>query len=287
MNRAFAIGDRVTVINATTTFYTRNHAFICGKTGVIVEHRPDWVVPEDEAIGRGTPERGGRMEPFYVVRFNQKDLWPNYSGSDADTLDTQSAQGWLQPARKNGMSKTHEHDVDPSKQPGTSANSRSSSWRSAKSPGARRSGGPAAPPPRLKGKEMEQDQRRRPDPLRWIWYTFGGGLGPRYRQWVLYDLTGPTRWLRQFARAIVQVAPLATAVLLALGFGWITWVGVGCGLVLALIYSAAYFDPAADHRLVKHGYPPGTAQRILTERDKAKHPDRMRRYVQTYRNNAT
>jgi hypothetical protein len=50
MNRAFAIGDRVTVINATTTFYTRNHAFICGKTGVIVEHRPDWVVPEDEAI---------------------------------------------------------------------------------------------------------------------------------------------------------------------------------------------------------------------------------------------
>ena len=42
---------------------------------------------------------------------------------------------------------------------------------------------------------------------------------------------------------------------------------MGCGLVLALIYSLAYFDPAADHRLVKHGYPPGTAQRILTERD--------------------
>ena len=102
---------------------------------------------------------------------------------------------------------------------------------------------------------MEQDQRRRPDPLRWIWYTFGGGLGPRYRQWVLHDLTGPTRWLRQLARAVVQVAPLAAAVLLALGFGWIAWVGVGCGLVLALIYSAAYFDPAADHRLVKHGYP--------------------------------
>jgi len=61
---------------------------------------------------------------------------------------------------------------------------------------------------------------------------------------------------------------------------------VGCGLVLALIYSATYFHPAADRRLVKHGYPPGTSQRILTERDKAKHPDRMRRYMQTYRNNA-
>jgi hypothetical protein len=125
----------------------------------------------------------------------------------------------------------------------------------------------------------------RPDPLRWIWYAFGGALGPRYRQWVLHDLTCRTRWERQLARAVVQVVPLAALVLLALGFGWIAWVGVGCGLVLALIYSTAYFDPAADHRLVKHGYPPGTAQRILIERDKAKHPDRMRRYMQTYRSN--
>jgi fatty acid desaturase len=129
-------------------------------------------------------------------------------------------------------------------------------------------------------------QRRRPDLLRWIWYAFGGTLGPRYRQWVLADLTGRTRWERQIARAVVQVAPLAVVLLLALGFGWIVWVGVGCGLVLALIYSTAYFDPSVDHRLAKHGYPSGTAQRILSERDKAKHPDRMRRYMQTYRNDA-
>jgi hypothetical protein len=127
-------------------------------------------------------------------------------------------------------------------------------------------------------------QRRRPDPLRWIWYAFGGALGPRYRQWVLHDLTCRTRWERQIARAVVQVMPLAVVLLLALGFGWIVWVGVGCGLVLALIYSAAYFDSSADYRLAKHNYPPGTAQRILSERDKAKHPDRMRRYMQTYRN---
>ena len=130
-------------------------------------------------------------------------------------------------------------------------------------------------------------QRRRPDPLRWIWYAFGGTLGPRYRQWVLCDLTGRTRWERQIARAVVQVAPLAVVLLLVLGFGWIVWVGVGCGLVLALIYSTAYFDPSVDHRLAKLGYPSGTAQRILSERDKAKHPDRMRRYMQTYHNNST
>jgi len=87
-------------------------------------------------------------------------------------------------------------------------------------------------------------------------------------------------------RAVVQVVPLAVALLLVLGSGWIAWVGVGCGLVLALIYSTAYFDPAVEHRLAKHGYPSGTAHRILSERHAAKHPDRMRRYMQTYRDNA-
>ena len=51
----------------------------------------------------GYRERGGRMEPFYVVRFNQKDLWPNYTGSDADTFQTQIAQGWLQPAKDESL----------------------------------------------------------------------------------------------------------------------------------------------------------------------------------------
>jgi hypothetical protein len=130
---------------------------------------------------------------------------------------------------------------------------------------------------------MQQDQRGRPDPLRWIWHTFGGGLGPRYRQWVLHDLTGPTRWVRQMARAVVQVAPLGALLFLVLGFGWITWVALLGGLVMALIYSVAYFDTSADNRLLKHGHPPGTAQQTVSERDRAKHPDRIRRYMQTYR----
>jgi hypothetical protein len=129
-------------------------------------------------------------------------------------------------------------------------------------------------------------QRRRPDPLRWLWYAFGGTLGPRYRDWVLRDLTGRTRWERQIVRAVVQVVPLVVVVLLVLGSGWIAWVGVGCGIVLTLIYSTAYFDPSVEHRLAKHGYPTGTAHRIVTERDDAKHPDRMRRYMQTYRDDA-
>lgn len=130
---------------------------------------------------------------------------------------------------------------------------------------------------------MTDATRRRPGPLRWIWYTFGGTLGSRYREWVLHDLTCRTRWERQIVRAVVQVVPLAAVLLLTLGVGWISWVGLGCGLVLALIYSTAYFDPSVEHRLAKHGYPVGTARRILSERDNAKHPDRMSRYMQMYR----
>ncbi|MDE2476486.1 MAG: nitrile hydratase subunit beta, partial [Alphaproteobacteria bacterium] len=32
---------------------------------------------------------------LYEVRFRQKDLWPDYSGSDADTLDIDIYEHWL------------------------------------------------------------------------------------------------------------------------------------------------------------------------------------------------
>jgi hypothetical protein len=90
----FEIGDRVTVRDATSLFHTRTQAFTRGRTGVVVEKRPDWVIPEDEAWGRGD----GRTEPFYVVRFRQRDLWPNYTGGDRDTLETECSERWLRPA---------------------------------------------------------------------------------------------------------------------------------------------------------------------------------------------
>jgi hypothetical protein len=98
MTRRFGIGDKVTVRDATSMFHTRTQAFTRGRTGTVVEFRPDWVIPEDEAWGRDTPERGGRTEPFYVVRFRQTDLWPRYTGFDVDTLETEVAERWLEPA---------------------------------------------------------------------------------------------------------------------------------------------------------------------------------------------
>ncbi len=92
----FEIGDRVTIRDATTMFHTRTQAYTRGRTGVVVEHRPEWVIPEDEAWGRDN----GRREPFYVVRFNQRDLWPEYTGSDRDTLETEFSERWLMLAKE-------------------------------------------------------------------------------------------------------------------------------------------------------------------------------------------
>jgi thiocyanate hydrolase subunit alpha len=92
--RRFAIGDRVSVREATTLFHHRTQSYVRGRTGVVVAYRPKWLIPEDEAWER----EDGRVEPFYVVRFRQADLWPQYTGLETDTLETEVAEGWLEPA---------------------------------------------------------------------------------------------------------------------------------------------------------------------------------------------
>jgi Family of unknown function (DUF5313) len=120
----------------------------------------------------------------------------------------------------------------------------------------------------------------RRNPLLWIWYTFTGKLGPRYREWVLHDTACRTRWLRQIL-SFMDLIVLPTAMVLAvLGVSWIVWAGVGLGLLLALGYSLAYITSTAERRLVKHGYGPGTLERALRERDDV---DEIVRYMQTYR----
>lgn len=128
---------------------------------------------------------------------------------------------------------------------------------------------------------------RRPNPVRWMWYAAGGSLGPQHREWVLYDLTGPTRWPRQLVRAVVPLTPFAVLLLVFLGNTWMTWASLAGGLAIALIYSAAYIDQAAEHRLLKHGYPLGTAAQMRQAADPMRDAERIRRYAQTYRDEAT
>jgi thiocyanate hydrolase subunit alpha len=84
----------------TSLFHTRTQAYVRGHVGVVTEYRPEWVLPEDEAWNRIDD---GRKEPFYVVRFRQQDLWPDYTGFDVDTLETEISEGWLVPAGVAGL----------------------------------------------------------------------------------------------------------------------------------------------------------------------------------------
>jgi hypothetical protein len=107
MSRKFKIGDRVIVHDETSLFHTRTQSYARGRTGVVVENRPEWVIPEDEAWGRQDSRQlgpgvtdTGRTEPFYVVRFQQTDLWPDYTGLESDTVESEYSERWLKPAGK-------------------------------------------------------------------------------------------------------------------------------------------------------------------------------------------
>ncbi len=113
---------------------------------------------------------------------------------------------------------------------------------------------------------MGTEQRRRPNPLQWIWYAFGGGLPPDLWPWVLHDTTVPTWWLRHLVRAAVQVLPVVAACLVVpvpLGY---RVSAAGGGLVLALMFSMAFMTETTEHRVAKAGFPAGTAARTRDER---------------------
>ena len=100
----------------------------------------------------------------------------------------------------------------------------------------------------------------RPAPHRWIGYAFGGRLPARHRGWVLYDTTTSTWWVRHIARTLVQLAVPIALVMIFLPAGWgLRAAAAGGGLALALFYSLAYMPETTENRVVKAGYPAGTA----------------------------
>jgi Family of unknown function (DUF5313) len=101
----------------------------------------------------------------------------------------------------------------------------------------------------------------RPAPHRWLWYALGGRLPGRHRGWVLFDTTTDTWWARHVARSLVQMAIPIALVLTLLPAGWgLRLAAAGGGIFLAMIYSLAYMSETVENRVVKAGYPAGTAQ---------------------------
>jgi hypothetical protein len=100
----------------------------------------------------------------------------------------------------------------------------------------------------------------RPAPHRWLWYALGGGLPQRHHGWVLHDTTTGTWWLRHIARVLVQIALPIALVMTLLPAAWGLRAAVaGGGVALALFYSLAYMPETTENRVVKAGYPAGTA----------------------------
>ncbi|QUR65735.1 DUF5313 family protein [Mycobacterium spongiae] len=124
---------------------------------------------------------------------------------------------------------------------------------------------------------------RRPDPIRWFHYAYGGTLPGRYHPWVLHDLTASSRWVRQVSRTTAVLAPFVVVGLLLMGTNWIVWTAALGGFLLGVIYSLSYIDQYAEYRLTKHGFPSGTFKRVMAEAHSKATADKQRKYESRYR----
>jgi uncharacterized protein DUF5313 len=101
----------------------------------------------------------------------------------------------------------------------------------------------------------------RPDPGRWLWYTYGGRLPDRYREWVRHDTTGRTWLARHVTRVVVQALPVMVVAFVVL---WLftsvpVWMVAGVlvlGLLLGLFYTIGSARDLVLVRLARHGFPP-------------------------------
>lgn len=92
MNQAVhPVGARVRVQEGFAPGHIRTPTYIRGKTGAIERVLAVFPDPEERAFGRtGLPGRR-----LYRVRFQQAEVWPDYTGSAADTLDIEIYEQWL------------------------------------------------------------------------------------------------------------------------------------------------------------------------------------------------
>jgi nitrile hydratase len=94
MSAAFHPGDRVRVRQAYPPGHVRTPYYIRGKSGVIERVLEAFPNPEERAYGRN----GLPAQVLYRVRFAQPEVWPDYTGPAADTVDIEIFEHWLEPA---------------------------------------------------------------------------------------------------------------------------------------------------------------------------------------------
>lgn len=91
----FHAGERVRVRRAFPPGHVRTPFYARGRTGVVAAVVGSY--PNPERLAYGLP--GEPAPTLYRVRFRQRDMWPDYAGNPADTIDIEIFEHWLEPVR--------------------------------------------------------------------------------------------------------------------------------------------------------------------------------------------
>jgi nitrile hydratase len=91
----FAAGEPVGVRRGNPPGHLRTPFYIRGKRGVVERICGAFRNPEELAYGRS----GEPRQVLYRVRFEQRHVWPDYAGPEADTIDIELYEHWLEPVR--------------------------------------------------------------------------------------------------------------------------------------------------------------------------------------------
>jgi len=83
--------DKVKIDDRISKGHCRTPAYIRGKSGIIERYCGNFPNPEHIAHQRPHPT----LVPLYRCRFYQKDIWPNYSGEESDTLELEIYEHWM------------------------------------------------------------------------------------------------------------------------------------------------------------------------------------------------
>lgn len=89
----FRPGDRVVVRSAYPIGHVRTPYYIRGKHGMIERVCGTFANPEELAYARS----GEPRQPLYRVRFQQREVWPDYAGRADDVVEIEIYEHWLEP----------------------------------------------------------------------------------------------------------------------------------------------------------------------------------------------
>ena len=89
---SFANGDAVRVKALFPPGHVRTPFYCRGKRGTVERVIGPYHNPEELAYG----ERNPNALVLYRVKFAQAELWENYEGDDADVLELELYESWLE-----------------------------------------------------------------------------------------------------------------------------------------------------------------------------------------------